>query len=114
MHHLMFSIVSILLGIAFIYLARTEIKNIKHLQRAYQVTCHSRRIFLGRSLMAIAVIGFLASFVLNILIYMQFFQFHVLTGNNTAMASFLFITIYLIAKFILLPKHLKLEDAKNI
>lgn len=95
-----------LLFIGFVYILIKEIKNTLLYQKKIKEDVYFKKHLFGRYLMVAAFVVFLISFTLNVLIYLQVFQSNVLTSNNTALTCFLFIFVYLIVKYIVLPKNL--------
>lgn len=57
-----------------------------------------KRVLNHYYLMTIALVGFLLSFVLNIIVYMGVIRSSIITGNATAISCFIFLMIFLIAK----------------
>ncbi|MGE7621486.1 hypothetical protein ACQKMD_00140 [Viridibacillus sp. NPDC096237] len=63
-----------------------------------------RRLLFGNYLTCVSFLGFLSSYILNILVKMQIIQLNFLTSDNTGFSCFVFLLVLLIAKFGVIPK----------
>ncbi|ATP40390.1 hypothetical protein CSE16_10205 [Solibacillus sp. R5-41] len=69
-----------------------------------------RRLLFGNYLTCVSLLGFLVSFILNVLVAIQIIQLNLLTSNNTGFSCFVFLLILLIAKFRVIPKNSKRNE----
>ncbi|MCP3032314.1 hypothetical protein LF817_13280 [Halobacillus sp. A1] len=95
-----------LLIIGFVYALVRQTKHTLDLLNSDK-TVDYKRSLLGNYLTSIAMAGFLISFVLNLVVSMQFMQSSIITSNNTSASCFIFLTILFIAKFTIVPKNPK-------
>ncbi|GAA0309148.1 hypothetical protein GGQ92_001223 [Gracilibacillus halotolerans] len=86
------------LAICFIVILISRDKGILYLQKEekYKV---SKRLLLGSYLATVSITCFVISFVMNLFIYMQILQSKALSSNNTIIACFLFLGVFLIAEY---------------
>ncbi|ART75661.1 hypothetical protein B4U37_06300 [Sutcliffiella horikoshii] len=65
----------------------------------------TKRTLFGNYLFFTSLVGFLISFILNILIYFEFIKEGLFTGNNTANSCTAFIVVALIAKYLIVREN---------
>lgn len=65
----------------------------------------SKRLLIGTYLTTFSMAGFFLAFILNVLSFLELFQSTRLTSNNTAIACFLFLFVFLISKYGITPKE---------
>jgi hypothetical protein len=58
-----------------------------------------KRLLIGNYLTSFSMAGFLFAFILNVLVFLELFPLTSLTSNNTAIACFLFLLVFLISKY---------------
>ncbi|MCJ8007249.1 hypothetical protein ACFFF5_07065 [Lederbergia wuyishanensis] len=67
----------------------------------------------GNYLISVSLLGFLISYILNVLVAMQIIKLSIITADNTAISCFIFLLVLLIAKFGVLPKNHRKNDLLN-
>lgn len=65
--------------------------NYRRLMFAYYLTCFS-------------IAGFLVSFILNVLVYLQFIHPQIVTSNGTNLSCFIFLFVLFVSKFVIRPR----------
>jgi dihydroxyacetone kinase len=99
-------VVVVLLIIGFVYALVRQIKHTLAVQNSDRTVDYKTSLF-GNYLTCIAMAGFLISFVLNLVVSMQFMQSSMITSNNTSASCFIFLAVLFIAKFTIVPKNPK-------
>lgn len=69
-----------------------------------------RRSLIGNYITSISFLGFLISYVLNILVATQIIQSNIITSENTSFSCFVFLLVLLIAKFVIIPKKTRQNE----
>ncbi|MGF9975858.1 hypothetical protein [Viridibacillus arvi] len=72
-----------------------------------------RKLLFGNYLTCALFLGFLVTYILNVLIAMQIIKLNLLTSYNTSFSCFVFLLILLIAKFGVIPKNRKRNELLN-
>lgn len=89
----------------FGYALFLEIKSIQDL-RLDKTTVHEyKRTIIGHYLTCFALAGFLISYVLNVLVALEFFETAGLTSDNTGFSCTIFIVLLFVIRFGVLPKQ---------
>ena len=96
-------LVVVILIIGFIYGLVRQIQHTLTMKKNQKIVQY-KRILVGNCLSSISFAGFLLSFILNILVYMQFIHSNSITSNGTALSCFVFLGILFIAKFGVIPR----------
>jgi len=96
----------ILIVLFIISLSYIFVKQIKHTLSLHKKRnlMIPKRLLIISYLTTFAIAGFLITFILNVLIYLQVFLSNVFTSNNTAIACFLFLIFFLFLKYRISPK----------
>ncbi|MGE7838253.1 hypothetical protein [Viridibacillus arvi] len=99
-------VVVILIIISFIYGLFKQFQHTLTIQKANRPDVSNFRwLLFGNYLTCVLFLGFLVSFILNVLIAMQVIQLNLLTSDNTGFSCFLFLLILLFAKSGSIPKN---------
>lgn len=82
------------------------IRQIQHITKIRKLTktAKYRRLMIGNYISCLAIAGFLISFVLNVLVNVQFIHSHIVTSKTTSLGSFIFIMVLLISEFVITPR----------
>lgn len=81
-------------------------KQIQHtliVRKAHKIVSCKRTLF-GNWLSCASLAGFLISYTLNVFVAMKLIQSNIMTSDSTSFSSFIFLLIFIIAKFWVIPK----------
>lgn len=103
-----------LLIISFTYGLLRQIQHTLAIQNANKtdVSNYKRALF-GNYIVCISFLGFLISYMLNILVAMQIIQSNIFTSKGTSFSCFVFLSVLLITKFGVIPKNHKPNELLN-
>ncbi len=100
--------------ICFTYGLVRQIQHTLSIQKANETAIYKyRRTLVGNYIVCVSFLGFLISYVLNILVAIPIIQSTILTSDTTALSCFLFLVVLLIAKFGVIPKKHKPKNVLN-
>lgn len=68
------------------------------------ITNYKRTLF-GNYLAGGLLLGFLISFILNVLVAMQIIQSSLIRSDNTALSCFIFLLVFVLTKSLIIPKN---------
>ena len=91
---LSYFIILILFGTLLIFLTK-RIKYLSHIKKKGVV--HSKKFVINLYLSVIALIGFLTSFIINILLYTRILQTENVTSNTASIMCLVFLLIFIIS-----------------
>lgn len=96
--------------VAFIIIGITyglvrQIKHILTIQKVKTNIYKYKRSLSGYYLACGSLLGFLISFILNVLVAMELIQSNLVKSNTTALSCFIFLAAYLIAKWVVIPRN---------
>jgi hypothetical protein len=81
---------------------------VKQIQQTYSMQNGSKsnkRLLFGNYLSIFSLLGFIISYVLNVLGGLEVIHSDSITSNSTDISCFLFLLVLLIARFIITPKY---------
>lgn len=81
------------------------IKQVQHTLTIQRDNKSNKRLLFGNYLTSISFLGFIISYILNVLVGMQVIQSNSITSNSTGFICFLFIAVLLISRYKITPKH---------
>src|SRR4051794_31816595 len=91
--------------IGFTYVLVRQIQHTLTIQKANKTDVPNyRRSLFGNYLTCVSFLGFLISYLLNVLVAMQIIQSNIITSDNTGFSCFVFLLVLLIAEFEVIPK----------
>lgn len=64
-----------------------------------------RRTLFGNYLAGGLLLGFLISFILNVLVATQIIQSSIVRSDNTALSCFIFLLVFILTKSLIIPKN---------
>ena len=104
----------VFLLIVFIYGSVRQIQHTVTMQKANKtdIPDYKRSLF-GNYVTSISSIGFLISYLLNVLVGIQIIQSNIVTSDNSSFSCFIFLLVLLIAKFGIIPKNRSQIDLLN-
>lgn len=96
--------------VAFIIIGLTyglvrQIKHILTIQKDKADISNYKRSLFGYYLACGSLMGFLISFILNVLVAMELIQSNLVESNTTALSCFIFLAAYLMTKWVVLPRN---------
>ncbi|KAA0955484.1 hypothetical protein FQ087_12795 [Sporosarcina sp. ANT_H38] len=107
-------VVVVFLIIGFAYGLVRQIQHTLTIQNANKTDVSNyRRTLFGNYVTCISFLGFLFSYILNVLLAMQLIQSNILTSDNTGFSCFIFLLVLLIAKFGVISKNRKQNEFLN-
>lgn len=92
--------------VAFIIIGTTYslVRQIQHILIIQNVKANYKRSLFAYYLACGSLFGFLISYILNILVAIQLIQSNLVKSDTTALSCFLFIMIYIITKWLVIPR----------
>ncbi len=74
----------------------------------------NRRLMIGNYITCFSIACFLVTFILNVLVYLQFIHSHIVTSNNTSIICLLFLFVIFISKFVITSKdYTRFKESHN-
>lgn len=77
-----------------------QLLTVKHNDKTPQY----RRLMFAHYLTCFSIVGFLVSFILNVLVYLQFIYSQLVTSNSTNISCLIFFLMLFTSKFVITPR----------